>query len=561
MTATEAASPLHTRAAQLDRLKTEKFDLVVIGGGITGAGIARDAALRGFKTALVERMDFAGGTSGKSARLVHGGLRYVETLEFRVVMEACAERQTLDAIAPHLIAPMPITLPIYHNRSRYARVRLGMFVYDALGLYRNIHSHERLSAEELARAEPAVSQTDWVGAVRYYERRADDARLTLTTIQSAIRHGALALNYAEAQGLLKLQGQAAGIVVRDQISGATLEVRASHVVNASGVWNDAVKSLDEAGLARSVRPNKGIHVIVPRPRLPLRAAVDFPAVGPKRTMYAVPWRETCLLGTTDDDYSGDLDEVHALSEEVAWILASANQTFAGANLSSVDVLSSYAGLRPLVHSGSQAAYRAPREHHVTVSKSGLISIAGGKLTTHRAMAKDVVDRVAVRLHRRAPCRTDGVPLDAQAATPEAMAALVAGLESLSGAAQPDCVQHLVSTYGSDSWQVLRLTAEQPELKRPIVEGLPYQYAEIAHAVMHEMASTLCDVMVRRLRLIHEAPQQGLRQAADVAAFMAPYLGWSPQDQAAQVAAYREQVALTRKFDTVSEQPGERFGRA
>jgi glycerol-3-phosphate dehydrogenase len=557
----QAASPLQARAAQLERLKTETFDLVVIGGGITGAGIARDAAMRGFKTALVERVDFAGGTSGKSARLVHGGLRYVETLEFRVVMEACAERKTLDAIAPHLIAPMPITLPIYHSRSRYARVRLGMSIYDALGLYRNIHSTERLSAAELAQAEPTVSQKDIVGAVRYYERRADDARLTLATIQSACRQGALALNYAEVQGLLNTQGQVAGVAVRDQISGAALEVRARQVVNASGVWNDAVRSLDEAGLAPSVRPNKGIHVIVPHVRLPLRAAVDFPAVGPKRTMYAVPWRQTCLIGTTDDDYAGDLDTVHALSEEVDWILTSANRTFVGANLSSADVISTYAGLRPLVACATQAAYRAPREHHISISKSGLISIAGGKLTTHRAMARDVVDRVAERLNRRVPCRTSREPLDAEAATPEAVEALAAGVEGMAGAGDHDAARRLVSTYGSDCWQVLRLAGERPELLRCVVEGLPYRYAEIAQAVENEMACSLGDVLIRRLRLIHEAPGQGLPQAPEVAAFMAPYLGWSAAEQARQLAAYQEQVALTRKFTEAGDLAGGPVGQA
>ena len=348
---------------------------------------------------------------------------------------------------------------------------------------------------------------------------------------------------------------------RDQVCGATLEVRARQVVNATGVWNDAVKGLDEAGLAPSVRPNKGIHVIVPRLRLPLHAAVDFPAVGPKRTMYAVPWRQTCLIGTTDDDYAGDLDAVHALSEEVDWILTSANRTFAGANLIGADVISTFAGLRPLVGSGTEAAYRAPREHHVSISKTGLISIAGGKLTTHRAMAKDVVDRVADQLERRVPCRTSREPLDAQAATPEALAALTSGLEAMAGAADHDGVQHLVATYGSDSWQVLRLMGEQPALKRRIVDSLPYTFAEVAHAVSHEMASTLSDVLIRRLRLIHEAPQQALPQAKAVAAFMAPYLGWSTAEQARQVAAYQEQVALTRKFEAASQRSGGQLGRA
>jgi glycerol-3-phosphate dehydrogenase len=542
---------MQTRAAAVERFKTESFDLVVIGGGITGAGIARDAALRGIKTALLERQDFAGGTSGKSARLVHGGLRYVETLEFAVVLRACAERRTLQSIARHLVTSLPFTISVYHSRNRFNRVRLGMWIYDALGLYRNVRNHKRLSQRELALAEPAVSQRDWVGAVRYYERRADDARLTLTTILSAGRQGALTLNYAEVQGLLKSQGRVVGVAVRDLLAGTTFEVRARVVVAAAGVWNDAVRRLDETGLAPSVRPNKGIHVIVPHARLPLRAAVDFPALGGKRTMYAVPWRHTCLIGTTDTDYEGDLDAAHALPDEVEWILASANQGFEGVNLTRADVISTYAGLRPLVSSHIAAAYRAPREHHITVAKSGLISIAGDKLTTHRAMAQDVVDLAVDRLGHRAPCRTGRIPLDADAATPQAVAALEAGVRSAASVLGDDVVQHLVSTYGSDAWHVLRLCAEQPALKRPIVSGLHYSYAEVVHAVKHEMAGALTDVMIRRLRLIHEDPQQGLGLAADIAACMAPHLDWSAGDISQQIEMYRQEVALTRQFSNAA----------
>ena len=275
--------------------------------------------------------------------------------------------------------------------------------------------------------------------------------------------------------------------------------------------------------------------------------MDFPALGGKRTMYAVPWRHTCLIGTTDTDYFGDLDSVHALPDEVDWILASVNQGFEGVNLTHADVISTYAGLRPLVSSGTAAAYRAPREHHITVAKSGLISIAGGKLTTHRAMAQEVVDLAAERLGRRVPCRTGRVPLDADAATPRAVAALEAGVYGAASEFGDEVAQHLVSTYGSDAWQVLRLFGEQPELKRPIVAGLLYTYAEVVHAVKHEMAGALTDVMIRRLRLIHEDQQQGLGLAADIAACMAPHLGWSASEIGRQVDAYRRQVALTRQF--------------
>ncbi|HLB45989.1 MAG TPA: glycerol-3-phosphate dehydrogenase/oxidase [Anaerolineales bacterium] len=554
-----STSSLPTRAASFTQLKSQTFDLVVIGGGITGAGIARDAALRGFKTALLERQDFAGGTSSKSARLVHGGLRYIETLEFGVVYQACAERRRLQTIAPHLVTPLPFTLPIYHKRSRYAKVLLGMWIYDVLASYQNVRPHQRLTAQQLAQAEPAVSQRDWVGAVRYYERATDDARLTLSTILSAGHSGAVALNYAEVQGLLKFQGRVAGVGARDQLSGETFEVKSALVVNATGAWTDAVKSLDEAGLAPSVRPNKGIHVIVPRARLPLHGAVDFPAAGGKRTLYAVPWRHTCIIGTTDTDYAGDLDDVYAQKDEVEGILESANRAFTDAHLRAADVISTYAGLRPLVRSHTRAAYRATREHQISASPSGLISIAGGKLTTHRAMAKEVVDLASAHLQRATHCRTDRLPLDPDVASLQAISALVDSAHSAATDLDDEVIQHLVSAYGSQCWQVLQLANQDQSLKRRIVDDLPYLYAEVPYAAHSEMARTLNDVMIRRMHIIHEDKQQGLAHAAHIAALMGRYLGWDADEIARQVNAYRQQVALTRKFDDAWEPQGQ--GRA
>jgi len=329
------------------------------------------------------------------------------------------------------------------------------------------------------------------------------------------------------------------------VTGARFEVHASVVIAAAGVWNDRLRALDQAGLPPTVRPNKGIHVIVPRARLPLRAAVDFPAVGAKRTMYAVPWGLTCLLGTTDTDYSGDFETVHALPDEVDWVLASANRGFSGVNLSRADVVSTYAGLRPLAHGQAVAAYRAPREHQISQTPAGLISIAGGKLTTHRAMAKDVVDVVAAQLGQRAACRTDRAPLDEGAADAPAVTRLQAELRA--APVDEALAQRLALTYGSAAGQILRLCAEQPSLNRPIVAGLPYLYAEVAHAVQQDMAQALTDVMIRRMRLIHEDAQQGLGVAADIAACLAPYLGWSSDEASRQVQVYRQQVELTRQF--------------
>ena len=535
------------RPALLHQLATQAFDLLVIGGGITGAGIARDAALRGLKTALVERQDFAGGTSSRSARVIHGGVRYIESFQFAVVRQACAERNRLAALAPHLVTPMPFILPAYHKWSRYAKVQIGLSLYDWLG--NPAQRRQTLTARQLTAAEPGLSHQGLVGAMRYHEQVADDARLTLTTIRSAWQHGAVVLNYAEVQDFLKRQGQIVGAVVQDCLTNSTVEIQAQVVVNATGPWNDAVRRLDETAPLPTVRPNKGIHLVVPRAQLPIRHAVDFPAEGGHRTMYAVPWRHTCLVGTTDTDYDGDLDQIHAARDEVAWILASVNRAFPEAGLRPADILSTFAGARPLVNSDADKAYRASREHQITTSRSGLISIVGGKLTTHRVMAKAIVDLVAQQQHNTTPCVTDHTPLDAGLASVNDVATLVERAHAATADLGDEIIQHLVTTYGSDGLTVLALAQEQPALRRRIVPDLPYLYAEIPYAIHHEMACTLSDLLIRRMRLIHEDKTQGLAYAEGIAQLMAQELAWPPTEIAAQIADYRQAVALTRQFET------------
>lgn len=533
------------RPAILHQLAAQSFDLLVIGGGITGAGIARDAALRGLKTALVERQDFAGGTSSRSARVIHGGVRYIESFQFDVVRQACAERNRLATLAPHLVTPMPFILPAYHKWSRYAKVLIGLWLYDWLG--NPAQRRQTLTARQLTTAEPGLSHQGLVGAMRYHEQVADDARLTLATIRAAWQQGAVVLNYAEVQGFLKRQGQIIGAVIQDCLTNSTVEIQAQVVVNATGPWNDAVRRLDETAPLPTVRPNKGIHLVIPRAQLPIQHAVDFPAEGGHRTMYAVPWRHTCLIGTTDTDYDGDLDQIHAAQDEVAWILASVNRAFPDAHLKSSDMLSTFAGARPLVNSGAGKAYRASREHQITTSRSGLISIVGGKLTTHRVMAKEIVDLVARQRHNTTPCVTDRTPLDAGLASISDVATLVERAQATALDLEQDMTEHLVNTYGSDCLTILALTQEQPALRRRIIPDLPYLYAEIPYAVHHEMACTLSDLLIRRMRLIHEDKTQGLAYAEAIAQLMAQELAWPPAEIAAQIATYRQAVTLTRQF--------------
>lgn len=548
MTATSPSSfSAQARRAMLERLATQPVDLLVIGGGITGAAIARDAALRGLQTALVERQDFAGGTSSRSARVVHGGVRYIETFQFDVVRQACAARNQLQKLAPHLVTAMPFTLPVYAKWSRYAKVQIGLWLYDLLGAPPRSQRRQTLTAHQLSTAEPALSQEQLVGAMRYHEQVADDARLTLTTMRAAWQQGVNALNYAEVQGLLKSQGRVVGATIVDRLSGTTGEVQAKIVVNATGPWSDAIRRLDETAAVPTVRPNKGIHLVVPRAQLPIHSAVDFPAEGGHRTMYAVPWRHTCLVGTTDTDYSGDLDQIHAEQDEVAWILASVNRAFPAARLQTTDIISTFAGARPLVKNTTGAAYRASREHQITTSAAGLISIVGGKLTTHRVMARDVVNLVAQQLHCTTACATERTPLDPQLATARDVATLVERAHAAASDLADDSIQHLVSTYGTAALSVLALAHQQPALRQRIAPDLPYLYAEIPYAIHHEMACTLTDVLMRRMHLIHEERTQGLTQAEGVAQVMAQELQWSTDEIATQVAAYRQAVALTRQF--------------
>lgn len=535
--------PLELRREKIDRLQSEVFDLLIIGGGITGAGTAREAALRGLRVALVERRDFASGTSSKSARIIHGGLRYIASRQYDTVREACAERRNLLRTAPALVRPLAHTLPIYDRRLRALGLWAAMWLYDALAGFQNVRLHRLISAAELACLEPEVSRTGLMAAIRYYEAFGDDARLTLTTVLEAERHGALALNYAEVEALLKAGGQVAGAAVREALAGASFEVRARVVVNAAGPWNPAVQRLDGGQAELKMHPSKGIHVVVPRERLPVNAAVAFRATDGHRDMYGLPWRHTTILGTTDVEYPGDLDVVHATGDEVRRVLDATRRTFPHANLTSADVLSTFAGVRPLVDQAGVGAYRMSREHRVAVSASGLVSITGGKLTTHRRMARDTVEVVEHRLAengvRRTPSalRPDRMPLETE---PEAAPAAAAGWE-------PEVQLHLQSAYGARWGQVAALAATAPGLAQPILRPLPYLRAEIAFGLQREMALTLNDVMIRRMHFIHEAQDQGLGCAPLIAAEMAASLGWSPADTARQVADYQREVALTRRY--------------
>lgn len=542
-----AHPPLDRRNARLQQLQSEVFDCLVIGGGITGAAIARDAALRGLRVALVERHDFASGTSSKSARIVHGGLRYIASAQLAVVREASAERHHLRRTTPELVRDLPHTCPIYDKRLRVLGIWLGMQLYELLALTQNIGHNRLVSRAELARLEPALSQSGLLATLRYCEASADDARLTLATALAAERHGALPLNYVSVEALLKTQaGRIAGAVVREALTGAALEVRAAWVVNATGPWSPALQQLDDVQTEAPMHPSKGIHLVVPRERLPINDAVVFRAAHGGTYMYALPWNHTTIIGTTDNEYGGELDSLAASGDEVRQVLDSTRRTFPQAALTDADVLSTYAGVRPLVAQAGVGVHSTSREHRVSISASGLISITGGKLTTHRRMARDVVDVVVQRLAQsgrrpaRPDLRPDRLPLEDPAETLPDVELTVGGLA-------PDVQSHLRFAYGKRWPEVAALAQADPRLGQRIRPPLPYLHAEVTYAVQHELALTLTDVMARRMHFIHEDRSQGLDCAPGIAAAMARQLGWSEPETAHQLEAYAQEVARTRRW--------------
>jgi glycerol-3-phosphate dehydrogenase len=530
-----------TRAAALSSMAAQPVDLLIIGGGITGAGIARDAALRGFRVALVDKGDFASGTSSHSSRLIHGGIRYLEHRDFRLVFEASRERRVLLRIAPHLVRPLPFLFPVYRGARVPAwTLRAGMWLYDALSAFRNVKTHRWLSPKQVRRAEPALKDRGLTGAALYWDAQTDDARLVLATVQSAARTGALVANYAEVTSLLKPDGRVRGAVVRDVLSGETRTVRALVVVNAGGPWVDALRRLDDPAAPPLLRPTKGAHVAVPRRRIGHERAITLFSPIDGRVMFVLPWGNLSYVGTTDTDADTSPDGVRVTADDVTYLLRSANAAFPEAHLAANDVVSVWAGLRPLLGQDPTASpAQVSREHRVVESAQGLITIAGGKLTTYRVMARDVADRVAARLHTwdgrpvapRPP--TDRLPLPGGDAAELGVLIEGARARGVSDAT----ARHLVASYGSETPAVLNLVDRDRALGEAIVPGRPEIWAQVAHAVDREMALRIQDVLIRRLHLFYEYADQATAVVTPVAQRMKKLLGWDEVREAEELVDY------------------------
>jgi glycerol-3-phosphate dehydrogenase len=530
-----------TRHENVERLAQEEFDLLVIGGGITGVAVARDAAMRGFRTALVEKGDFGAGTSSRSSRLIHGGIRYLEYYQFKLVFEACSERRVMRQVAPRLVRPLPFLYPLYRGqRPAPWKLCVGLTMYDALGLFRNVQRHRWLHPPEVRQREPLVAGRGLLGAARFYDAQVDDARLTLMTAKSAHLHGAVMVNHARVVGLMQVGKRVGGAHVVDQVNGRELQVRARATVNATGVWVDGVRELDVGFDRPMTRPTKGVHLVIPRARLNSQHAVVFDAPRDGRHVFLIPWGDFALIGTTDTDYQGDLDNPAASPDDVEYLLEAVEHIFPGAQITRDDVISTFCGLRPLIFAPG-GVYAISREHEIVESPAGLITVAGGKLTTHRLMGKQLVDRVEKKL-----AEEFGVQAPSECRTKEPLDGARSDRVRVSDVTER-MGRHLVDTYGSDAAWIMAYAEGNLVLGERIVPELPYVMAEALYAVQHEMALTLSDVLVRRTHVIYETRTGGVERARAVAELMAPRLVWDEAEVERQVADYAAQVALTRNW--------------
>jgi glycerol-3-phosphate dehydrogenase len=551
-----------SRARAAEEVAGARFEVVVIGGGITGAGVALDAASRGYSVALLERGDYAIGTSSRSSKMVHGGLRYLQNFDLGLVREALLERQLMVQLAPHLVYPTPFLVAALGEERRDRRVGLGLNMYDVMArarvgrsrremrsskqededFYWSPDRHRTIDREEVLELVPALAAREPNDAYLFYDCQTDDVRLVLTVLGEAERFGAVMLNGAEVTEVLSENGRATGVAFVEEESGERLEIRADHIVNATGVFADEIRPeeiLGEEDVPR-IAPSRGTHLIVSAEDLPMgRAACIVPA-GEGRMIFSLPWYGRTLIGTTDNDFDGDIAHPRPAADDVGYLLGAVNAFF-GVSLAESDLLGAYAGVRPLISTGDpRKSVDISRRAELYETSSGMLTITGGKLTTWRRMAKQTVDRLVEREGREAPCHTAEIPLGMEA-RPEDLEAPAGVDEEATG--------QLAFRYGHAARAVLDLAREDPRLAAPIVPGRPDLLAEAAIAARREQARSVADVLLRRTRLgILAAPQ--LRDAAavrPVAEVLGAELGWSRRRRGREAEAWLD-VAATEGVD-------------
>ena len=530
-----------SRAAALEAIAGQRFEVVVIGGGITGAGVALDAASRGYSVALLERHDYASGTSSRSSKMVHGGLRYLQNFDLGLVREALLERQLMVQLAPHLVYPTPFLVPYLGEERRDRRIGVGLNMYDVMAttrvgrsrremraskeededFYWSPDRHRTIDREELLDLVPSLAPRDPKAAYLFYDCQTDDVRLVLTVLGEAHRFGAVTLNGAEVTELLTdSRGQASGVAFVEEDSGERFEVAADHVVNATGVWADRIRAevVEEEDVPR-IAPSRGTHLLIDRAKLSTGSAACVVPAGEGRSIFALPWYGRTLVGTTDNDFDGDIDDPRPGGEDVEYLLEAVNAFF-GVSLGRADLVGAYAGVRPLISTGDpKKSVDISRKAELYETSSGMLTITGGKLTTWRRMAKQTVDRLVEREAREAPCHTAEIPLGMEARRED--------LEGPEGVGEESIAQ-LAFRYGHATRAVLDLAWKDPKMARPIVPGRPDLVAEAAVAARLEQARSVADVLLRRTRLgILAAPQlRGADAVRPLAEAMGKELGWS-----------------------------------
>src|SRR4051794_10761109 len=542
------------RADALSALDRDSFDIVVVGGGITGAGVAFDAATRGYSVALVEKADFASGTSSRSSKLVHGGLRYLQNFDLGLVREALLERQLLVALAPHLVKPLPLVVPAFGGAKLDRLIGVGLNLYDVMSVDKirrrrgrdgdgestswSPDRHRIIPGDEVVELLPALAGREPTSGYLFYDCQTDDARLVLTVLAEAERFGAVCANGCEVTDLVEENGRACGVRVRDVLGGGEFVVRAQTVVNATGVWADRLRpgELHDEAEVPQIRPSRGTHITLRHEDLPLVSGAIVPAGG-GRSIFALPWLGSTLIGTTDMDYdTDDLDHIRPSEGDVEYLLEATNSFF-GASLTPSDLTGAYAGVRPLISTGDpKKSVDISRKAELYETSSGMVTITGGKLTTWRRMAKMTVDAIVEREARDAPCRTHEIPLG-QAIEPDA-------LPRVEGVRE-DAYEMLAGRYGYTARDVLAVAAERGELAQPIVpDGPPDLLAEAVHAARREQARSVGDALLRRTRLGLIAASSVARDAEParrVARAMAPELGWDERRTEAEVQAWLDEA--------------------
>ncbi|MFI9077770.1 glycerol-3-phosphate dehydrogenase/oxidase [Streptomyces sioyaensis] len=543
------------RAEALARMAERELDVLVVGGGVVGAGTALDAATRGLATGLVEARDWASGTSSRSSKLIHGGLRYLEMLDFALVREALKERGLLlGRLAPHLVKPVPFLYPLQHKGWERWYAGAGVALYDAMsvasGHGRGLPVHRHLSQKRALRVAPCLKKGALVGALQYYDAQVDDARYVATMVRTAASYGAAVANRARVVGFLREGERVVGARVEDVEGGGEYEIRARQIVNASGVWTDDTQALIGERGQFHVRASKGIHLVVPKDRIHSSSGLILRTE--KSVLFVIPWGRHWIVGTTDTDW--DLDKAHpaASSADIDYLLEHVNEVLA-TPLTRDDVEGVYAGLRPLLAGESDATSKLSREHTVAHPVPGLVVVAGGKYTTYRVMAKDAVDEAVHGLvggtpsgswGRVAECVTEDVPLvgaEGYRALWNARARIAArtGLHVAR-------IEHLLNRYGSLAEELLELVVADPSLGEPLSAADDYLRAEAVYACTHEGARHLDDVLTRRTRISIETFDRGARSAREVAELIAPALGWDDDQVEKEIAHYHKRVEAERE---------------